>query len=114
MAKFISRVKEAASSEQVRNVVKTTLKVAAAIGGIVLVYKAGYSMGKGAKSLELSDSLCEKAHETFGKHVSVPFSDGSGRIEIEDAFMDVKASDVVRFVKPQDILTLAKEYAAKW
>lgn len=56
--KPISQVKEVATSERVKNVVKTTLKVAAVVGGVIIVYKFGKSMSKKTEEkLKLQDAL---------------------------------------------------------
>ena len=113
MSKLISRVKEAAKSEQVKNVVKTTLKVAAVIGGAIIVYKFGKSMGKAEEQLKLQDALCEKAWDKYGRHVGVDLSDGS-RLDLQDALNGVEVNDIMGFVEPKDVIETAKRVGAKF
>ena len=113
MAKLFSRVKEAATSERVKNVVKTTLKVAAAVGGAIIVYKFGKSMGKAEWQLKLQDALCEKAWDKYGRHVGVDFPDGS-RLDLQDALDGVEVEDIVGFVEPRDVLETAKRVGARF
>ena len=111
--KLISRVKEAATSERVKNVVKTTLKVAAVIGGAILVYKFGKSMGKAGEQLKLQDALCEKAWDKYGRHVGVDLPDGS-RVDLQDALAGVEVKDIVGFVEPWDVIKTAKKVGARF
>jgi len=111
--KLFSRVKEAATSERVKNVVKTTLKVAAVIGGAILIYKFGKSMGKVEWQRILQDALCEKAWDKYGRHVGVDLSDGS-RLDLQDALDGVEVEDIMGFVKPGDVLETAKRVGARF
>ena len=113
MSKLISRVKEAATSERVKNVVKTTLKVSAVIGGAIIVYKFGKSMGKAEEQLKLQDALCEKAWDKYGRHVGVDLPDGS-RLDLQDALDGVKVRDIIGFVEPMDIVETAKRVGARF
>lgn len=111
--KLISRVKEAATSERVKNVVKTTLKVAAVVGGVIIVYKFGKSMGKTEEQLKLQDALCEKAWDKYGRHVGVDLPDGS-RLDLQDALDGVEVKDIMGLVEPRDVLETAKRVGAKF
>lgn len=113
MGKLISRIKAAAESERVKNVVKTTLKVAAVIGGAIIVYKFGKSMGKAGEQLKLQDALCEKAWDKYGRHVGVDLPDGS-RLDLQDALDGVEVRDIMGFIKPGDVLETAKKVGAKF
>jgi hypothetical protein len=110
--KLISRVKEAAKSERVKNVVKTTLKVTAVIGGAIIVYKFGKSMGKTEGHLKLQDALCEKAWDKYGRHVGIDLPDGS-RLDLQDALSGVEVKDIVGLVEPRDVLETAKRVGAR-
>lgn len=114
-ASVFSRVRNAASSEQVKNIAKKVLKIFAVIGGVLLVYKFGKSMGKSGEQLKVQDALCEKAMERFGPKVGVRTPDGS-MLDLEDALIDIDASKIIRdLVSPEDVLRIAKENAAvKW
>lgn len=94
MAKIISRVKEFASSEKVKNVTKGILKGAAIIGSIVIAYKVGKSTGKQDQMEQINEALSGIATSEYGN------SSGVDEVSIYEALtMWISPEDVLAFVK---------------
>ena len=94
MAKIISRVKEFATSERVKNVTKGILKGAAVVAGIVVAYKVGESAGKHSQMEQINNALGDIACSKYGKHCGV------NEVDIYDALNSwIKPDDVLNFVK---------------
>ena len=94
MAKIISRVKEFAKSEKVRNFTKGVLKGAAVVGGVILAYKVGKSVGSSAMKEQLTEALGDIACSKYGNHCEID------SVNIREALdMWIKPDDVMDFVK---------------
>ena len=94
MAKIISRVKEFATSERVKNFTKGFLKGAAVGVGIIVAYKAGESCGKHSQMESINNALGDIASSKYGKHCGVD------EVDVYDALNSwIKPDDVLNFVK---------------
>ena len=94
MAKIISCVKEFAKSEKVRNFTKGVLKGAAVVGGVILAYKVGKSVGSSAMTEQLTEALGDIACKKCGENFEID------SVNIREALdMWIKPEEVINFVK---------------
>lgn len=94
MAKIISRVKEFAKSEQVKNFTKGILKGTALVASIIIAYKVGQSSGKHSQMEQINNALGDIACSGYGKHCGI---DGVDIYEVLNLW--IKPDDVLNFVR---------------